>query len=79
MSRRMLEVQIRQVNAQTFVHNYPWHGLLNDSLHLRILFPSSVDISLKRMSLMQQVTYQLHIDILSDKNQSTDLPHKINK
>ena len=36
MSRRMLEVQIRQVNAQTFVHNYPWHGLLTDTLHLRI-------------------------------------------
>ena len=47
MSRRMLEVQIRQVNAQTFVHNYPWHGLFTDTLHLRISFPSSVDISLK--------------------------------
>jgi hypothetical protein len=58
MYRRMLEV-----NAQTFVHNYPWHGLLTDTLHLHILFPSSVDISLKRMSLMQQFTYQLHIDI----------------
>jgi hypothetical protein len=46
------------------VHNYPWHGLLTDTLHLRILlFPSSVDISLKRMSLMQQFTYQLHIDM----------------
>ena len=53
MSQCMLEVQIRQVNAQTFVHNYLWHGLLTDTLHLRILFPSSVDISLK----------QLHIDI----------------
>ena len=58
MSRRMLEV-----NAQTFVHNYPWYGLLTDALHLRILFPSPVDNSLKRMSLMQQFTYQLHIDI----------------
>ena len=63
MSRRMLEVQMRQVNAQTFVHNYPWHRLLTDILHLRILFPSSVDIALKRMSFMQQFTYQLHIDI----------------
>ena len=63
MSRRMLEVQIRQVNTQTFVHNYPWHGLLTDTLHLRILFPSSVDISLKRMSLMRQFAYQLYIDI----------------
>ena len=56
MSRRMLEVEI-------CVHNYPWLGLLTDTLHLRILFPSLVDISLKRMSLMQQFTYQLHIDI----------------
>ena len=36
MSRRMLEVQIRQVNVQSFVHNYSWNGLLTDTLHLCI-------------------------------------------
>ena len=64
MSRRMLEVQIRQVNAQTFVHNYPWHGLLTNTsfkkVGVKILFNNDAVTKIKvKHVFIQPPSYNL--------------------